>query len=274
MFPKPGYRSLRLATAGLLLLVGCGAEEDDAGRDEPPPPTDYMLLTISGHCFVGCADFNEEYLVDEGTAQVLADALPDADGEVLIGGAVDSYWSWVDGDDNIVAVGFVDLVAFLEALVDDWPEKTPNETAVVVACHSHGCVWLHTALIAVPRLEIAALVDIDAESYEWEWEWADEIADHDTDWGWDIGNAESGWEVDGLSELQDVEDLVPGNVGLNLEIVSDDGTWIQDGDPNHRMDGSERRIEQFYSVENHEDSDGPNSDGISWAADRLAEELR
>ena len=257
----------------MLALPGCGGPSGDE-EEEAPPPTDYLLLTVSGHCFVGCDEFNEEYLVAEGTAQVLADALPDADGEVLIGGVVDSYWSWVDGDDNLLALGFVDLVAVLDSLVAEWPEKTRNDTAVVLACHSHGCVWLHTALLLVPDLPVAALVDIDAESYEWEWEWAGEIADDDTDWGWDIGNAESGWEVDGLGDLQDIEDLVPNNVALDLEIVSNDGTWIQDGDPNHRMDGSDRRIERFYSVENHEDSDGPHSDGISWAADRLSEALR
>jgi hypothetical protein len=54
--------------------------------------------------------------------------------------------------------------------------------------------------------------------------------------------------VPGVDGQQDTEDLVPDNVGLNLEIISDDGTFLQDGDPNHRFDGGEWDIERFYSV--------------------------
>lgn len=41
-----------------------------------------------------------------------------------------------------------------------------------------------------------------------------------------------------------------------------------------QRDGGEWGIERFYSVENHENSDGPDADGIEWAADRLWETLR
>ncbi len=68
------------------------------------------------------------------------------------------------------------------------------------------------------------------------------------DWPFDIANPESGWDVPGVDGQQDTEDLVPDNVGLNLEIISDDGTFLQDGDPNHRFDGGEWDIERFYSV--------------------------
>lgn len=196
--------------------------------------------------------------------------MPDADGDVLVGGFIDSYWSWVDGDDNPLAYGFVDLVYVLETLVDEWPEDTENDTAIVLACHSHGCVWLHTALLLVPDLRVAALVDIDAESYEWEFEWASEIEADGQNWDWDISYAADAWDIPGQSDYQDVEDVVADRVDLNLEIASDDGTWLQDGESNHRLDGSDDSIRFFQSAENHENSDGADSDGITWATERLS----
>jgi hypothetical protein len=86
----------RPALTAALLLTGCYGGGGYGNEKKEERPTDYALLTVSGHCFIGCGDWNEEYPTTQGTAQVLEDALPDADGIVVSGAFVDSYWSWVD----------------------------------------------------------------------------------------------------------------------------------------------------------------------------------
>jgi hypothetical protein len=259
-------------------LVACGGSGRD-GDDDEDEPVDYVMIGVSGHCFEDCEeDLNVEYLQGQGTLDTLVAGMDDADGVIENIGFGDEYETWVWTDtEEVIVYGFLDLVYTLEVLRDDWFD---SDHRVLMTCHSHGCVWAHTALFVVDDLVVDTLIDIDAESICWEEDfdcaffgddWADVIADDGGGWPYDIGSAANSWDIPGVSGYQDVEDVVPYNVRRNLEIGSNDTTFIQDAEPNHYPDGSTFGISRFESDENHEDSDQPRADGVVWAADQLAD---
>lgn len=228
---------------------------------------DWALIAVSGHCFPGCEA--ENYLVDERSADAVASALPDADGDVPVQGYIDSYEATDNGE------GFVDLVGVLQDLEQTWLD---DEHVLAVMCHSHGCVWAHTALQVVD-VDVEILVDLDAESAGWEDddatlnigdEWAGVIDDDQREWPFDIGDAVNSYSVPGLGELQDVEDVVPEGVLNNLEAASLHYTFIQDAEPNHLIDGSQSVVTRAEFDELHWEVDDVGSEALSWVVDQVA----
>ena len=91
-------------------------------------------------------------------------------------------------------------------------------------------------------------------------------------WPFAIWDPESSWAIPGLADQQDVEDVVPASVRINLE------TWavptlefpLVDSDRNHRTDGSTRGI--FLHVSNSEDHrevDERGSETMGWVLEQL-----
>lgn len=262
----------------LLVLAGCppsgggGGGGDFNPRPDDAPPA--VIVGVSGHCFDDCPEYNPEYLFDRGTLHEMAYVFNDHGLDVLLLPFSDNFYTWVDQDDEVLAAGFLDLVATLEYIEEEWVADYDNPTRVIVAAHSHGTVWAHTALFLQPELPVDLLVDLDGESAGWEGYasfggdgWEDVIEDYvdeyDPDWPFDISNAANAWNIPGQSSLQDVEDVVPDNVWLNIEVASS-SPIIQDGEPNHRLDGSTDDIYRAEFAEDHGGVTWPGSEPIEW----------
>ncbi len=126
------------------------------------------------------------------------------------------------------------------------------------------------------------LIDLDAESLAWEddtWtltvgdQWREVILDHteinEVVWPFAIWDATDSWEVPGLEFLQDVEDVTPLNVDLNIEVASTDWAWWQDAEPNHRLDGTAEGVVRRQFDEVHGEVTEVGSEALSWAGEEL-----
>jgi hypothetical protein len=203
---------------------------------------------------------------------------------------VRELYSWTEADGTIVLLGFLDLVAAMRHIRDEVVVGFSNPTAIIVVAHSHGTVWAHTALMVLERegapLPVRVLVDLDGVSVGWESDtltaglgdnWVAEIRaynqDTGTSWPFDIADATDVWPIAGVADLQDVEDVVPSSVTLNLEVGSDSLLLPSDRDPNHRLDGSQENIIPFRSDSAHVELDDPGSDAMAWVTSSIVNEF-
>ncbi len=255
-----------------------------APNPRPPGTPDIVFVAVSGHCVSPSCPYpyNDEYLYSSGTINVLAQPFLEAGLQVEVTPTTDNFY------DEPQAYGFLTLMNTLidmrERLVADWD----NPTRFIVVGHSHGTVWAHLALLVMERwgtpFPVDVLVDIDGLSWGWEdkvvaWfgdAWGPIIREHMREtgqtWPFDIADAADSENIPGQPYLQDVEDVVPDSVLVNLEIWSSDGTIpvpVRDSQDNHRLDGSERDILGFNSSRNHEESDDADSDTVRWVRDEL-----
>jgi hypothetical protein len=237
------------------------------GGGAPTGAPDVALLVVSGHAF----GVDPAYLRLDAGPEIEAD-LEDAGWSVST-----SYY--VDGataEDGFG--GYADLVADLAAIRDAW---APQGTRVVVVAHSHGGVWAHGALRAVPDLDVRALVDLDASSYGW-------TLLHDPA---PLGGApEDEYAVGVLvswpqypavpsepTGSYDLEDVVFGSVADALEVRSGDaplgGEWF-DEKWNVRTDGTTDGLWAYYSGGSHAEVHATGGTTLAavrgWLRDRLA----
>ncbi|MFZ5481116.1 MAG: hypothetical protein ACOZNI_30420 [Myxococcota bacterium] len=243
---------------------------------------DYVLVTVSGHC-LDCVfeDYNPEYLAAEGAADSVAAVLEEDGSSVETWSYGDDYETPQDTGNRVPVTGFVDLVDDLETLRDDWVDGQDDATRVVVLCHSHGCVWAHTALHVVDDLPVRVLIDLDAVSDGWEDddatfgagdEWASIIDADGRQWPFDIADAADAWDIPGQNVYLDVEDVIPDSVRVNLEVWSD-GSLVWDEEPNVRLDGSSDDVLLLRADEGHSEVDDVGSDALDWVSGELASAL-
>ncbi len=241
-----------------------------------------VVIGVSGHG-LGAEIYNPDYLGMQGTLDVFADAYTVRGQNVVTYAFTDNLQSYETPGGVPLAYGFLSLLATLETINRDWISTFDNPTRVVVVAHSHGTVWAHIALHVLEQrgepIPVDFLIDIDAVSTGWESDlgtffigdnWATEIINYSTaqglTWPFPIWDAEDAFAIPGVAEAQDIEDVVPFSVRANLEVWSSDATGISDIDPNHRSDGSIPAGYRFFvSASNHETTDNPSSDAVSWA---------
>ena len=279
------------------LLSGCGGRGGGGGGGgnlRPDEAPDFVLLSVSGHNLGDSGDcewfdpdgrrINCEYLDARGTPEAIIRPAIDRGADVLSLAFGDSFYSWNDAEtDEPIVRGFLELLAAMTIIEEDWVADYANPTRVIVAAHSHGVVWAHIALFLRPELPVDLLIDLDGESLSWEsddWsgdlfpgdEWADVILDYsvenDVTWDFDIWEASDHWTVPGLAWTQDIEDVVPDSVFLNLEVASSD-FLIQDAEPNYREDGSQEGIYRSVFNESHGGVTYPGSAPINWVSDTI-----
>ncbi len=277
------------STSALLLLLASACSQGEEPKPRPADAPDVLVLVVSGHCLpiMGLCDgnFNPEYLSHAGTIDALTNALyEEGDLRVQWAAFVDGWYTWVDTNDELLAAGFVDLVGTLQLAQSDWIEGFDNPTRVVLVGHGHGAVWTHLAAYAAPDIPIDVLVDLDATSSGWDddegffgvgddWPAAIPgfVADSETAWLIDDWEAQDALAVPGVDDPQDIEDVVPPNVLLNLEVQStpdpfqlEFGAW--DGDPNWRADGTTSAIRFCKSERDHFGVYEPGSDCLEWVS--------
>jgi len=280
------------------LLLACTACTNEAQEPalRPADAPDVLVLTVSGHCLpiMGLCDgnFNPENLSHAGTSDALATPLIDADLDVQSMGFVDGWYTWVDAEGELLAAGFVDLVGTLELTFLAWMNGYDNPTRIVMVGHGHGVVWTHLAAHVAPHVPIEVLVDLDGMSAGWDDdegyfgvgdEWPASIpgfvSDDDQTWPIEEWIAEDSWPVSGVADPQDIEDVVPPNVVLNLEVHSTPNDFqassdVFDGDPNNRSDGGTQGIRSFTSTGDHYVVYQPDSDSMDWVARKTLNALQ
>ncbi len=290
---RSGSTALALVLAGCLPSGGGGGGSGGGGGDadlRPEGSPDYLVLGVSGHCFgFACPSepYSPEYLEEQGTLGAIAGVVAADGNDVQYVSYGDSFWSYTtaDGWDPPVR-GFLELVEDLHWVYENWIDGFSNPTVVIVVAHSHGTVWSHTALHLVPEVPVLLLVDLDGESLGWESDsWTlDTLGDDwayvasrfyeqnrsdwplSVFWQWDIWDASDAWDIPGVARPQDVEDVVPFNVGVNIETAGNGNLFgVHDSEPNHRPDGGQENIFRFESEEDeHEECDDLGSETMEW----------
>ena len=270
----------------LVLLLSCtpaiqGVADEASLRPAGSP--DVLLITVSGHC-TDCADpYNGEYLSSRGAPQALAAAIEDEGLSVGTWTYADELYSWQLGGEVLV-YGFLALLADLEWVEENWIADFDNPTRVVIAAHSHGVVWAHSAAAAMDHVPIEVLIDLDGVCLNWEDDdWALGVGD---DWNqkidayeerrgrlawFDLSNPCDSWDL-GTGAWLNIDDIVPWNVATNLEVRSSD--WLlYDSQSNRRYDGSVD-TRTFLSDDNHMGTVDPNGESMGWVTQELRSALR
>lgn len=279
----------------MLLLSGCATPtaEHVAGTDGPRPDEspDYVILAASGHCLTNCPAFPRENLVGQGTAQAIVDLLDSYGLSTAVFSYADAFYNHLSNgiavlpysEEAPVQFGFLQMLADLQDIRDLWIGDYQDPTGVILLGHSHGVVWTHTLATLRSDVPIDYLIDLDGDSHGFEDE-GDKLVTGDQ-WGpiiqeytelegviWDypIEEVADRWQVSGLDNPQDIEDVVPGNVAWNLEVHG--GSFaLRDQEPNHRFDGTDLGIIIGETNEEHDRLDDPGSQSMDWVVARLAE---
>lgn len=266
-----------LATSLVVVVSGCIAEDNPRPADAP----DFVIIGVSGHS-VSAGDYNPEYLYAEGTLNVFRDAIARHGRSVEVYAFTDNLQSYATPDGVPVAYGFLSLLETLSTIRRDWISAYDDPTRVIVVAHSHGTVWAHLALQVLAArgepIPVEYLVDIDAVSVGWEDDtfsvgvgdrWRDEILVYSEarglTWPFAIWHPVDAFAIPGVAGAQDIEDIVPESVSLNLESWSDGTSFVYDSEPNHRFDGSTRGVLFFFSGANHSTIHSPVSDAVTGA---------
>ncbi len=291
--------------AALALCAGCPeglfSDDDDIDIDDndgdlnlrPDDAPDVLILSVSGHnLWFGLSPectgtgYNCEYLLQRGTldaiGQVFLNRGYGVEGWTHVDELYDQYED-IDGDgqEEIVDFGFLALLDEIDWVVENWIADFDNPTRVIVVAHSHGGVWAHSALMLRPSLPVDVLIDLDSNALCWEEDFAcalngdnwqsainDYVDYYAPDWWFDVGDAGDSWLVPGLDALQDIEDVVPDSVLLNLE-VHGSTLLAYDNQFNYRRDGSLTGLWANYFDESHRDITLPGSDAMQWVAESI-----
>ena len=256
---------MRIAATVLcfLLLAACGggsgggSASPGSGTTANPGPQ-IALLLCNGHSPV------PNYLA-AATGPQLEGALQSAGYTVQTSYFVDELTDATTG-------GYVQLVAKLEQIRDDWITDRSDPTRVVIAGHSHGCVRMHAALRAVTDCPIRLMIDLDGNSIGWT------LVGHGSE------NAAMGGAPEGAYDIAatitcpnhptitsapppfDLEDVVFPHVQEAFEVraaslIPNPANPIQlipyDERWNARLDGSTTGLTCYYSGRTHTEAGAP-----------------
>ena len=292
-----GMRRSLIWTALLLTAVACPTEPVDIvpGTDGPRPEDspDYVIMAASGHCLTNCPSFPRENLVGQGTSQRIADLLAGYGLTSVQFDYADSFFNILSNGTVVlpfsaeapVQFGFMQMLTDFVEVRDVWIRDYQDATRIIILGHSHGVVWTHTLVRLRPDVPVDFLIDLDGDSTGWEDEgdplvqgdgWAPIIEQYTeangVTWDFPIQNAVDAWQVAGIDEPQDIEDIVPESVGWNLE-VHGDSFALRDEDTNHRLDGSDLGIIVGDTREEHDTLDDRGSESMDWVIARMTEIL-
>ena len=258
---------------------GPGSAFDNETHENPRPADapDVVILTISGHNSTDNETYNDEYLARSGMPQALANVFLNRGLSAEAYSFADEFYSWEDSSGMPLVFGFLDFLDAMLYVGNEWIADFDNPTRLIIAAHSHGDVWAHTAVNLLP-VPVDFLIDFDGESKCWESDfkcasigddWSTVIGDwsaaNQVEWNFDIRNAADAWYVPGRSAPQDIEELVPESVLYNIEFHANGAVWpiINDDETNLRLDGTNYNIFTYQSAMGHSDVYRPGYDAMN-----------
>lgn len=282
-----GTRFLCTAEDTLLADGACTGPEPVPNL-RPADSPDFVIVAASGHCFgITCPSYNPDYLAREGAVQAIVELIEARGRSAGWAAFSDSLYDWHNtSTGEILAYGWLTMLAFLDFVRTEWIADFDNPTRVIVLGHSHGTVWAHLALMVLELegtpIPVDFLIDLDGVSIGWEDDlgtafvgdtWARELIAYTretgTSWPFDVWNAADSFVVPGVSALQDVEEIVPSSVLVNLEVWSSDGAGLRDTQPNWRRDGTTTNIFRMQSLVNHGNTALPRFDAMRWVVESI-----
>lgn len=249
---------------------------------------DFAIFSVSGHDPLSEGPSNAEYLSTPKylTPFAIANGLTEA------GGWSSSVYAYSDElYSSNGAIGFLDLLDDLDLVRRECIAGYLGATRVIVVAHSHGVVWAHLAVFESPLVPVDVLVDLDGTALGWEsspgepflWlgdDWRSLLYAYSSATGrtWHLGTpwyANDYWAVPGVTTDRgyDIEDIVPNNAAVGLEVWSD--SWQigipfpQDQDLNYREDGSRTGLAGFQSENDHMTVPVASSDAMVWVVDYI-----
>jgi hypothetical protein len=275
-----------------LTVTSCGgpsgsyqSDSDNCyGNCRPAGAPDFLILNFSGHCFeflglLPC-DGNPEYLKTSGASVQVQNVI-----EHYGYTATQVYYAdeFYDREYD-QRKGFLHAFNDAEWVMENWISDFDNPTKIIVLGHSHGTVWAHALLFNLPEFPVDILIDLDGVSLGWESPIGLPVLNEGDDW-WDVVEnyndsnpsrdwalpywwyAADAWDIPGQSSPQDLEDIVPESVWLNIEVKAlRTVEYPNDDANNHRPDGSTDNIWTKQSTEDHANVDEHPSDAMDFVA--------
>ena len=258
-------------------------------RLRPADSPDVFILGFAGRCgFAGFGCFNapngnEAYLDKEEaqTLQALAEPFTEA--------GLDARWwsarAHLNGRSRGFfnfrsEPGFADTTTLVGSIEESWIGDFDNPTRLVLVGHSHGAVWASLLAWNSPDVTFDYLVYLDGICSVW---WSDHRPFIRA--GFDarglrrpfpLNTDEAGRPCEALDvpgkTSQDIDDVVPDNVGVALEIQASRLSIPSDAEPNHRPDGLKTNIYTLRSRNLHAGSSAVHVKGtqsMTWVGDML-----
>ena len=253
-------------------------------RDElrPADAPDVVLLGFAGRCghgFGDCSAPTDNYSYLDRTPETLQTLESTFQS---LGYSTRSLSFRANLEDHAAhGLGYQAAEYALEAIRDLWIRDYENPTRVVLVAHSHGNQFM--SLLAMNHPEVTFdYAYLDAVCFRWD---ADHVKSgrfgsvYGSQVNWPkplntLGAACDTVKLPGISDYQDISDVVPDNVTYALEVRSN-GVYglpmVYDDEINHRFDGSRRGVAGIYQEdEDHMQVHGSNSAALSWVMNTVA----
>ncbi len=142
-----------------VVLVGCNGSSEEEGTGDKVAVPDVAIFYVSGH----------EGLLNNKSSNSYLDQVDSAG--VAINNELRQSGYWVEEKYYVDDAYPVNNVGGYLALVEDLKEANKKwvkyGTKIILVAHSHGGVWLHSAIEKLPYLPVFCLVDLDTSSYGW-----------------------------------------------------------------------------------------------------------
>ncbi len=185
--------------------------------------------------------------------------------------------------------GYLEAEGYLRRVYDYWIKGFENPTRMVLLAHSHGTVWASLLAWNHPEVRFDYFIYLDAICSFWD---TDNMRNNRIIQNYydvrglrrpfplnddEDGNPCKVIAVPGQSARQDLNDVVPANIKVGLEVVSRSPAnlapvnFIYDDDPDYRLDGSQAHIFRFQSREDHSGVTARSSDAMQWVVARIRE---
>lgn len=173
--------------------------------------------------------------------------------------------------------GYLEAEAYLQEVYDKWIRGQDNPPRLIVLGHSHGAVWMNLLLFNHPQITFDYAISLDGICTLWWNDHTHAINNYYRQSGRSLPRMlEQGSVCNSITLANgnhyDLEDVIPDNVRINLEVQASPMSFLNDDQLNIRRDGSRRGIYSMTADQAHTGSNGVHqSDGAAmrWVTDHI-----